>query len=335
MDNPETTDSEAKRPQSTSSALGSAFGVFSSTTQSVLGSVRGRNSTPSTGFSGFNGLAMTAGLGAKGSKTVASGINRSVSAAASGTVNTLRHLGENRFALPSSNGSTRMVHPGCARWLNGKDQGSIAVVCGGAVQVRTVRQSNNPKVGKRRPSVISGSPSSFSVPIRSAPTREAQIGQQRPGSASRNPGSYWLQHTSRPSSRKDNLNIHPLSFAEIETNAPYQPFHTDRRINLFAYNDDTAIRSSSEEPWVFGEDIPATQISIGTTMRSESEAGHARFGKMENEIRVEGNAEEGRQVVMTTRFKKKRKGIGVQLEEDDGEIFEDDCEFVDHADQRV
>ena len=332
LDVSEKDSNEANRPQSMGSTLGSAFGMFASTTQSVLVSVRGRSSTPGTGFSGLNGLAMTAGLGAKGSKTVASGINRSVSAAASGTVNTLRHLGENRFALPPS---TRPIHPGCARWLNGKDQGSIATVRDGAIQVRSIQQSRNPKVGKRRPSVIAGSPAYFSVPKESIAIQDLQSSPRQPSPALTVRGSFWPQHSSRPSSRKANSEIHPLSFAEIETNAPYQPFHTDRRVNLAVFNDDAIVNSNADEPWVFGGVIPTTQISIGSTIQDESGVEHVGPGNMENKIRIEGNVEDGRQVVMTTRFKKKRKGIGVEAEEDNSEIFEDDCEIVDHADQRV
>ena len=86
----------------TGTPFSSAFGMFTGNTQPLLSAVRGRTTSASNSFSAFGGFASTAGVGAKSGKAVAAGINRSFTAAASGTVNTIRHLGENRIALPGS-----------------------------------------------------------------------------------------------------------------------------------------------------------------------------------------------------------------------------------------
>ena len=329
--------SDAVRPQSLGSTFGSAFGMFAGKTQTTLASVRGRSPSANSGFPGFGSLAMTAGVGAKGSKAVAAGINRSVSAAAAGTVSTIRHYGENRLALPTS---SNPVSPGCAQWMNGRNSGSIAVTGGGTVRIHSIRRSTDPRAGQRRPSVVADRPVEFSLPKARPPTQYGVHENSRRMEASASPGSYWLSQIPRPTSRRSNLDTHPLSYAEIETNAPYQPFHTDRRVNLFVYDEDATtsdphhLNNSTLE--VFGEAIPATKISAGSTSNSDEVGNAAGTGIMENEIRMEGNVDEGQRIVSTTTWRKKsKKGDGAKAGIDDGEFFEDDCEVLDYAEDRV
>ncbi|KAL6715620.1 hypothetical protein ACLMJK_006581 [Lecanora helva] len=333
---------DAARPQSTGSTFGSAFGMFTGKTQTALAAVRGRSPSATSGFPGFGSLAMTAGASAKGGKAVAAGINRSVSAAAAGTVSTIRHYGENRVALPPS---SNPVSPGCARWMHGKSQGALAVTGGGTIRIHSIRQSTDPKARQRRPSVLADRPVEFSLPKGKSPTQYDVHDKVAPKSeSSALPGSFWLPQSSRPTSRKSNLDTHPLSYAEIETNAPYQPFHTDRRVNLFIYSEDGASNDphhlDSSTPWAFGEEIPATKISAGSTTNSGGQAGNsdpAGAEVMENEIRMEGDVDEGQRIVSTTTRRKKGKqgGDGVALAGVDGEFFEDDCEVLDYAEDRV
>lgn len=326
------------RPQSVGSTFGSAFGMFAGKTQSAIASVRGRSPSTSSGFSGFSGLAMTAGAGAKGGKVIAAGINRSVSAAAAGTVSTIRHYGENRLALPPSRNA---VSPGCVKWLNEKSQGSIAVTGGGVIRVHSVRPSTDAKGGQRRPSVIADRPVEFNL-LKSRPSAQQGLGDtSRPGrQAVISSGSYWLPPTSRPPSRKSDSDTHPLSFAEIETNAPYQPFHTDRRVNLSVYNEKDGGAADihhlkDTKPWAFGEDIPAIRTSAGSANRQEHDTGEALQGKMETTIRMEGNVEDGQRIVSTTFRKRGRTGGAAESTADEGDFFEDDCEVLDYAENRV
>lgn len=330
---------EAVRPQSVGSTFGSAFGMFAGKTQTALASVRGRSPSANSGFSGFGSLAMTAGAGAKGGKVLAAGINRSVSAAAAGTVSTIRHYGENRLALPAS---PSPVSPGCVRWLNGKSQGSIAVTGGGTVRVHNIRQNTDAKARQRRPSVVADRPAEFSLPKGRPPTQYGTSDNPRQSAeASTSSSSYWLPQPSRPTSRRSHLDGHPLSYAEIETNAPYQPFHTDRRVNLFVYDEEGVASShpchpDASTPWGFGEAIPATKISAGSADHDEEEGNAAAAGKVESKVRMEGNVEDGQRIVSTTTWRKKsKKGEGVETGADEGEFFEDDCEVLDYAEDRV
>ena len=322
-------DHERGKSEPTANALSSAFGIISGKTQPLLSAVRGRTTSASGVFSGFGGFASTAG---GGGKAVASGINRSFTAAASGTVNTIRHLGENRISLP---GSAKSILPGCIQWLGGTDETLLAVTASGLVRIHNIRQSNNPKAGRRRPSAVGGRPAEFAIPH-----EHEDHGRSRSGEPTSLHDSFWLPPVPRPSSRGAIINTHPLSQAEIETHAPYQPFHTDRRVHFFVYNHATEEADPHHlvdiEPWTFGEAIQATKISSGTATHDEDDPdmNEAGPGRMENTIRVEGNEEDGRQIVVTTRRNRHVRDDQPAVD-DDGEFFEEDLAVVDFAEDRV
>ena len=316
------------------SALSAAINMVNGRTQPLLSAVRGRPTSITNAFTAFGGFNLPAGAGAKGGKVVAAGISKSVGAAA-GTVNTIRHMGENRLHIP---GSLRVISPGCVRWLTGKDRGLIAVVGGGFLRLHSVRQSANVNPGKRRPSVLGGKPVEIDLPTAPSNMSTTSLG----GPKTIDSGGCWpLASTTSPIHRPVKGGTHPLSYAEIETNAPYQPFHTDRRINLYAY-DSTGAEDlhhlHDDSPWVFGEEIPSTKISRGSG-NSDEHGGigygeEGPLGPMENLVSLEGDAEQGQHVVVTTRRKRGRRGeVGLAGGEED--FFEDDCEVVDFAEDRV
>ena len=316
----------------TSSTLGSAFSMFAGTSQAVVSAVR---RPPSIGsrFPSLGTFNLAVGAGAKGGKAVAAGFSKSVGAAAAGTVSTIRHLGENRLTVP---GSTDAIYPGCIRWLGGKSRGSLAVTGGGIVRIYTVQQSTNREAGKRRPSVLGGKPiehrldskrSSSSHDNPSPNTRDIN----KPSSTLQ---GYWPSVSSRTPSKPPRIPSQPLSYAELETSAPYQPFHTDRRVDMSVYTESTSLdphHFHSSEPWAFGEPIPTTKITMGSALddHDESDTEAETLGPMENIVSVEG-AGEGQQIVVTTR--RKRGAKDMETEED---FFEDDCEVVDFAEERV
>ncbi len=329
-------------PAHASGAFSAAIDLVTGKSQPLLAAVRGRPNL-SNAFSGLGGLTFPGGAGAKGGKAVAAGFTKSVDAAA-GTVNTLRHWGENRLALP---GSPHAAVPGCVRWLSGKDQGLIAVTGKGILRIHSIRQSTHQKAAKRRPSVLGGKPVEISILGRSIGSQKGGFNHNRTGSGIADDHlpsavNHWLPRDPQALSKATRNTAHPLSCAEIETHAPYQPFHTDRRINFYIYKqqkpqyDPYHLQDSA--PWAFGEDIPATRINAtssvviddnGKGMNDESSR-----TKMENFISVEGNEEEGQQVIFTTRRKRgtKKQPTGQGNDED---FFEDDCEVVDFAEQRV
>jgi hypothetical protein len=164
--------------------------------------------------------------------------------------------------------------------------------------------------------------------------------------------------------------------AEIESSAPYQPFHTDRRVALYELGpsqqevDLTALmaatsleetptetaprkkKGSRQSPtqdmstpsgttkpsgaWVFGQPIQATKLDLGLPHLLEDDSFNIPLdasralpaSAMERILQRTGD--DDAQIVVTTR---RRRGLA-PAQEDDG-FFEDDCEVLDFADQRV
>ncbi|MCJ1478441.1 hypothetical protein MMC13_007121 [Lambiella insularis] len=324
----------------TAGAFSNAVNMVSGRAQPLLAAVRGRPPSITSAVAGFGGFNITAGAaagaGVKGSKAVAAGISKSVGAA-TGTVNTIRHLGENRLHIP---GPPELVARGCLRWLTGKDY-NLAIVGDGILRVHDVRSSTIVKAGRRRPSVVGGHPTEFPIPGGPQVSNQGYSGQGLVGSKFSSLAGFWASPAARTKIQHPRISphsTHPLSHAEIETNAPYQPFHTDHRINLHVYNqnsDDGDIHHLHDsKPWVFGEDIPSTQITSGASVSSEQSSGGRTSDEpsgMENVVSLEGDVEGGRQVIVTTRRKRRGKG---ETEGEEG-IFEDTAEWVDFMDERV
>jgi hypothetical protein len=147
----------------------------------------------------------------------------------------------------------------------------------------------------------------------------------------------------------------PLSFSEIETNPPYQPFYTDRRVTRFVYSRplNSVHESNSEHqpatppsltsnlhheddstPWLFGEDAEAIRISSPATHAHDLDEDEFVAGvaaRIENKMVLNDDEEEVEQVVVTTRRRRVKKD-GQEGEEG---FFEDDCEVLDFAEDRV
>ncbi|KAL9612941.1 MAG: hypothetical protein Q9167_002470 [Letrouitia subvulpina] len=326
----------SERPSTTQRRLSSAVDMVAGKTQPFLAAVRGR--TPSNGisFSGISGASLTAGAGVKSGKAVAAGLNKSIGAA-TGTVNTFRHMGENRLTLPESSHATS----GCVKWLGGKEYTLLAVTDGNIVRIHGIRESTNQRAGKRRSSVVGGKQVEFDVTrILERPVEAISSSNTiEPLDVTKNPSprGFWLGTplTSRKSTGKGV----GLSHAEIETNAPYQPFHTDRRVSYFVYEED---HDSSEDerlnrptPWTFGEPLVTQQTASGPAVLDDEDGSEPYLsGPIENHIRIQGNEKDGQQVVVSTRRRRPQRA------EDTGsndveEFFEDDLEVVDFADERV
>ena len=328
----------ALRPRSSSNTFSGALDMVTGRTQPLLANLRGRPASIPNPFFGLSGLGFTAGAGVKGTKAVAAGFNKTVGAAA-GTVNTIRHRGENRLTLP---GSSQMTVAGCIKWLGGKYHGHLAVTGGDLVRIYSIQQSTIEKGGQRRPSVVGRRPVEYSIPGTSGNSIKIAHLAKSPlnhdiKQTSTSPHGYWLSPASGHGPKALRNNPHPLSCAEIETNAPYQPFHTDRRINFYVYNDELGSimqHSSDARPWVFGENIAATKVNVSPAVHdTDPDSDQAAPAQMENLVSYEGNEQDGQHVVVTTRRKRGKKGEAA--EGDDGEFFEDDCDFVDFAESRV
>jgi len=146
--------------------------------------------------------------------------------------------------------------------------------------------------------------------------------------------------------------------AEIESSAPYQPFHTDRRVGLCEYGradsasvllantnlDDNSSKKrknkqnlntldGDKSAWAFGLDIPCVKIDLGPSPTTDEDyvgpEDHMALPQsaMERVMQYEG----AESIVLTTR---RRRGARQGDGDEDG-FFEDDCEILDFADQRV
>jgi hypothetical protein len=152
--------------------------------------------------------------------------------------------------------------------------------------------------------------------------------------------------------------------AEIESNAPYQPFHTDRRVGLSVYSgadgdtgvssvirhmDSAALENTlkraqrhqqkpvGRQAWAFGQPIGAVKLDLGLPTTADEDISHSiddhralPVSAMERVLQVGDNDE---QIVVTTR--RRRGGNRAADADDEDGFFEDDCEVLDFADQRV
>lgn len=343
-------------PATGGGAVGSAMQAFNGSAKPFINAVRGRATSNGSRFT-FSSLGMTPAAGAKSSKAVAAGVGQSI--------NNIRRSGDNKLALPVSPSG---VKPSSARWLTGKGRGSIGLVSGGVLQIWRVQM--RPATGKgKSPNATSISKKKVvefglaAIPDPALPPSITERLYPQPDAQEAPTGIYgdWLPRIlprNKPTSRSAkgaNTSLAPLSFSEIETNPPYQPFYTDRRVTRFIYSRPLASvhessSSSSEHlpslantlhheddtsPWLFGEDVDAFRISSPAAHSCEGEEDEGFAGvaaRVENLKVVNGDEEVVEQVVVTTRRRRvKREGEG---EEEEG-FFEDDCEVLDFAEDRV
>lgn len=344
-------------------AVNSAMQALNGTAKPFLNAVRSRSaSNGGSRFPSFSSLGMTPAAGAKSSKAVATGLGKSIGVA----TNNIRHAGDNKLALPPSHTG---VKPNSVRWLTGKGRGSVALVSGGVLQIYKVQM--RPATGKGK-SANSTSISKRKVvefgltPVRAtlfAPAVAAVLFPQ-PGEPPHDLYGEWLPR-SLPARRgragvggKRNAAPVPLSFSEIETNPPYQPFYTDRRVTRFTFNPSIGSSEHHEHhnewdpppqlpaqtlhhvndgsAWVFGDDIEATRISTPAQQVFDADADAdddlegGVAAAVENKLVLRDGEEEVEQVVVTTRRRRVRRG-----EEGEEGFFEDDCEVLDFAEDRV
>ncbi|KAF2132160.1 hypothetical protein P153DRAFT_364585 [Dothidotthia symphoricarpi CBS 119687] len=325
--------------------VNSAMQAINGSAKPFLDAVRARNTSSGPRFS-LGSFGMTPAAGAKSGKAVAAGVGKSI--------NNIRHAGDNKLTLPTSPSG---VKPYSVRWLTGKGRGSVGLVSGGILQIWRVQV--RPASGKGN----SASATSISkkkvaefglAPICDSALPPSVAEQLFPLSGDPEPTQEfygeWLPR-SLPARKTTEPSPAPLSFSEIETNPAYQPFHTDRRVTRFVFSRPAPeVQGSSSEyhqvipgltsnlhhdndasPWLFGEDVEALRISSPTTrvFDEEDDLVTGVAARVENKLVLRDGEEEVEQVVVTTRRRRVRR--------DEGEegFFEDDCEVLDFAEDRV
>ncbi|KAJ5342662.1 hypothetical protein N7541_011786 [Penicillium brevicompactum] len=320
------------------SSLSAAMKLVGGKAQPFFSAVRGR--VPSTGaaFPNMSGFALPSAASVKSGKVVAAGLSKSMGAA-TGTVNTLRHVGENRLHL---SGLARDPAPSRVTWICNKGMIFLGVVDGGFFKLYRLKRASVSGQKNRQPhSVVGGKESQVKLPANlQGPCGPAPIATFDPELTIH--ASLVLPSASSQLSSARPL-CQPLSQAEIETNTPYQPFHTDQRVGLSVFNTGSE-QSEPSGQWVFGNDIPITKVHLRSFNSSSDDHGddddeHAAIhgsslgagGEIENLITLGNSTGNVEEVVITTRRKKRHS---TPLKADDG-FFEDDCEVLDFARDRV
>lgn len=311
---------------------------FAGKTQPMLANLRGR--APSTGgFSGIGtaGIGFASATGVMGSRAVAAGLSKSLGAATE-TVSNIRHAGETRIHLKSL---ANEPLAGRLSWTWLGRTSALSIIDAHNVKTYYVRRSK-PKDNRSEQSmsVFDARRAAISkMPITPTFHANAPTGAQ----------GFWKPKSA--SSPASNQLLHPLSFAEIETNAPFQPFHSDPRVTLSIILDGAQLESElptasmlgpkskqkskvEKSQWVFGDEISTVKLYTSTARRDrDDQAGSVVY----RETKVAPEGEHGmEQIVSTTRRRKKNLAVGPNEDEDMQEgFFEDDCDVLDFAEDRV
>ncbi|EFX00718.1 hypothetical protein CMQ_7720 [Grosmannia clavigera kw1407] len=343
-----------------------------------------------------------------GGKMLAAGISHSLGKTGN-AINQLRHNGENRVSLPAGSFAPG---PACVVWLTGKRSHALFVLGDGLV--RSFASRSRRKTSGQRTLHLSLN-KDFRLPFLPDDMLAAAIKRLL------EPDEYLdFEHGDGEAGSntmvlldsRQRLTMLESSIpqAEIESSAPYQPFHTDRRVALYEFEDGAHVHAaaaaaaaaavvvpvsrsatpvsvtepteagvvdedgsvSQSQPstrkkpkktariaaaieafraqeaavsptvptaWAFGQPIASTLVDTGYAGLAEESLFSIGFEEtralpasaMERVLQHDG---ENEQIVVTTR---RRRGGG-RLAADDGDddgFFEDDCEVLDFADQRV
>lgn len=312
---------------------------------------------------------------AQGGRAIAASISSSLGKTGS-AINHLRHTGENRVSLPPS---AALPSASCAAWIRNRRSAALFTLGGGLVRTFPCKS--------RRPSVAGGKRLSqvnrhkdIKVPllpddiVAPAVRQVLDLGAQDEYlDLSDTEMDVGTTLTLRGRPKAAHAAGHGLDAtipqAEIESSAPYQPFHTDRRVALCEYrlgdplgdsvsnllastsseieapskkkkgqsqsqSQSTAFSGNSDgSSWAFGQDIPVVKLDLGFAPILDED-----FGDLDDHRALPPSAMERvmqygdqEQIVVTTR---RRRGAHHGDTDGDG-FFEDDCEVLDFADQRV
>jgi hypothetical protein len=328
----------APQPEQTPSpgAFAAAMKLVGGTTQPILAAVRGRAPSVGTTFPSVSGFGLSSAAGA-GGKVVAAGLSKSMGAA-TGTVSTLRHAGENRLHL---SGFFKDPAPSRVAWIVNRDECLLGTIDNGSFKLYKMKRNLDAPKARRHQLVIGGKVMEFKLPSYLQSTSgPQQIGLFQESNVT---ATWALPSTAPHSSSLTKLKSQPLSQAEIETNTPYQPFHTDRRVTLQVVldtDDGELLSTSSTSQWVFGNDIPTRKLHVRPLQHSDDEEVAGQItggGEMENLISLGNGGDQVEEVVITTRRKKKHsdRAFGSPIGEEGDGFFEDDCDVLDFARDRV
>jgi hypothetical protein len=345
----------------------SAAGVASSAVNSLWTAARplvSRRRRSSTGISSISAATVTSQAG-HGTQALAAGISRSVGAA-TGRMNEMRKSGSPKLHLPRS---AMIPSKACVRLLNGKRSDLVLVMASGIVGMYTVKSRRADRPADNQKASRGAKYTEFTLP---------PLPDFKSTSEATHQGGEAVEYIERdlglpePSFRQSEQPVarphaahSSIPQVEIESNAPYQPFHTDRRVGLHVYSYEEAPTPSpsvsallipdeqsdeksprptakSRASWSFGGKIRSVKLNVGSVQTTEDSfyvpSGHRapQPSAIERVMRVKEDIDDVEQIVVTTRMRRGgRSDVNTAGEADEEGFFEDDCEVLDFASQRV
>ncbi|KAI5304627.1 hypothetical protein KEM56_006237 [Ascosphaera pollenicola] len=317
--------------------LSTAWKYVGHRTQPLLAATNFRKpSVPN--LSGASALEVSAAAGLRGKKAVAAGFSKSVGAA-TGTVSTIRHSRDNKLHLPTF---SHDALPGRIAWLDTPSGLALGVIDTSVFNAYTIQRSSHPtnnRGSNGRPWTVVGS-KLVDMKLPSIVQASSHLEPLFLATPPRETGGFWTLPTMTASYQAQGSKSwsQPLSQAELDSNSPYLPFHTDRRVSVRIYSSSHG-GENPDEPWAFGAPIPSLRLNVCSPASDEENQDDDQVAHMVNHVSAEGAVGDKKQVVITTRRKKRNNIQASQLTargltEEDG-FFEDDCEVLDFAEDRV
>jgi hypothetical protein len=339
----------------------SAAGVASSAVNSLWTAARPLVTRRRRSSAGISAATVTSQAG-HGTQALAAGISRSVGAA-TGRMNEMRKSGSPKLHLPRG---TATPSRACVRLLNGKRNDLVLVLAGGIVGAYTVRSRRADRPADKQKASKGAKYVEFRLPSLPDFKTTTKVADQGFEHSERDLGSPQPRAGQpRNSMARSRGAESSIPQAEIESNAPYQPFHTDRRVSLQVYSCEEGpipspsvsallmsagpagqsppkASSGSKSPWSFGGKITSTRLNVGPVQPDEDSfytpSDHLAppQSAIERVMKVTDHSDNVEQIVVTTRMRKGVRGDTSNSGAADEEgFFEDDCEVLDFASQRV
>lgn len=320
-----------------------------------------------------------------GGRVIAAGISHSLGKTGN-AISQLRHSGDNRISLPSSSNARGSS---CVSLVANRSDHSLFVLGDGFVRTFPQRPRKTSTAEERQSATRFRRYKDFRLPVlpdgNIAPCVKRLIDPEEYLDLldKDDDGVNTMVLNARPKQARHSLSAESsIPQAEIESSAPYQPFHTDKRVALYEIDptrspaaalpvlptvsvlladthlDDKpsppfnkrkqklAARKSADDAsagkaWAFGQPVSMSRLGNVHYSSSDDAGGFAMStddvlalpqSAMERSVARHRDDGEEEQIVVTTR---RRRGGGRSGDVDDDGFFEDDCEVLDFADQRV
>ncbi|KAL6896013.1 hypothetical protein HDV57DRAFT_507067 [Trichoderma longibrachiatum] len=363
-------------PEPSSSAVSLASGAFGAAYQAAMPFVtRSRQGSSNSSNTAGSILKDSA---AQGGRAIAASITSSLGKTGS-AISQLRNTGENRVSLPPGGA---LPSASCVVWIRGRRSAALFNLGGGLVRTYPSKARRHAGHAGGRRNARANRYTDYRVPllpddtVAPAVRQVLELGAQEEyldlSDTEMDVGT-TLTLKGRPRAVPNTLHTmgETIPQAEIECSAPYQPFHTDRRVILCEYTPGygsqldgmsealahssldanapsmskkakkgqsaAAANAPSGAPdasaWAFGQDISVVKLDVGLPSAFEDEYADPEDHRPLPPSAMERVMEYGdsEQIVVTTR----RRRSAHQGDPDGDGFFEDDCEVLDFADQRV